>query len=72
MWLSCGNLQGTGRIYATGGSGSVDGGGGSGGRVLVQCDSVTFKDENIGVHGNSISYAFQYPLYMFIGLNNEQ
>ena len=73
MWVSCDTFQGSGRVYVNGGSGHSSGGGGAGGRVLIQCESVLFLDENLGGKGMYIGQfyflAYKYKLLDFI-LNN--
>ncbi|XP_071482830.1 uncharacterized protein, partial [Diadema antillarum] len=51
VWVSCDIFQGSGRVYADGGSGQGQGGGGAGGRVFVQAQTISFDDSNFGAAG---------------------
>ncbi|XP_071506021.1 uncharacterized protein [Diadema antillarum] len=51
VWVSCDIFQGSGRVYADGGSGQGQGGGGAGGRVFVQAQTISFDDANFGAAG---------------------
>ncbi len=64
IWLIAGALVGDGYIWANGGNGIHNSGGGAGGRIAIECDDTSdfaLDNEHVKVYGGLPSLTWMYP-----------